>query len=255
MALRFEHAFTVKASPAKVWAYLTDPYRVAPALPGAAITEKTGEGTWNGTITVKVGPVAARYKGTVHFEALDAAARTATIVAKGQDLSGRGGADLKMESRLSEKTPGETEVAMISEVNVTGIMAQFGRGLVQDVSNQMFQKFTEAARAELEKPTPVAPVPGPPESAAVVATAARESPIAAAGATPLVTAPTSSASPHVAAPAAPAPSPPPAAAPPIEVVSFGSKLLARAVGRMMRKPSFWIVVAAIAAVVYWLSSR
>ena len=85
MALRFEHAFTVKAPPDKVWAYLTDPYRVAPALPGAAITEKTGEGTWNGTITVKVGPVAARYKGTVHFEALDAGARTAIIVA-GQDL-------------------------------------------------------------------------------------------------------------------------------------------------------------------------
>ena len=152
MGLRFEHAFTIKARPEKVWAYLTDPYRVAPALPGAAITEKTGEGTWNGTITVKVGPVAAKYKGTVRFESMDAATRTATIVARGTDLSGRGGADMKMESRLSEKTPGETEVAMASDVNVTGIMAQFGRGLVQDVSNQMFQKFTEAVRAELERP-------------------------------------------------------------------------------------------------------
>ena len=162
MGLRFEHAFTVKARPEKVWAYLTDPYRVAPALPGAAITEKTGEGTWNGTITVKVGPVAAKYKGTVRFESMDPAARTATIVARGQDLSGRGGADMKMESRLSEKTPGETEVAMVSDVNVTGIMAQFGRGLVQDVSNQMFQKFTEAVRAELERPDePAAAAPAP----------------------------------------------------------------------------------------------
>ena len=161
MGLRFEHAFTVKARPEKVWAYLTDPYRVAPALPGAAITEKTAEGSWNGTITVKVGPVAARYKGTVRFENMDPATRTATIVARGQDVSGRGGADMKMESRLSEKTPGETEVAMTSDVNVTGIMAQFGRGLVQDVSNQMFQKFTEAVRAELERPDePAAPRPG-----------------------------------------------------------------------------------------------
>jgi carbon monoxide dehydrogenase subunit G len=253
MALRFEHAFTVKASPDKVWAYLTDPYRVAPALPGAAITEKTGEGTWNGTITVKVGPVAARYKGTVRFESLDAAARTATIVAKGQDLSGRGGADMKMESRLSEKTPGETEVAMVSEVNVTGIMAQFGRGLVQDVSNQMFQKFTEAARTELEKPEPAAALPAPFDGSAVVATASLESPIAALGATPMVVAPSASASPPAAASgAAPAP---PAAAPPIEVVSFGTKILARAVGRMMRKPTFWIVVAALVALVVWLSSR
>ena len=161
MGLRFENAFTVKARPEKVWAYLTDPYRVAPALPGAAITEKTGEGTWNGTITVKVGPVAAKYKGTVRFESMDPAARTATIVARGQDLSGRGGADMKMESRLSEKTPGETEVAMVSDVNVTGIMAQFGRGLVQDVSNQMFQKFTEAVRAELERPDEAPAEPAP----------------------------------------------------------------------------------------------
>ncbi|HET6148200.1 MAG TPA: SRPBCC family protein [Polyangia bacterium] len=244
MALRFEHAFTVKASPDKVWAYLTDPYRVAPALPGAAITEKTGEGTWNGTITVKVGPVAARYKGTVHFEALDAAARTATIVAKGQDLSGRGGADLKMESRLSEKISGETEVAMISEVNVTGIMAQFGRGLVQDVSNQMFQKFTEAARAELEKLEPAAPAPSiapaPPDSPSAPASASASGSASAVPAAPF---------------SPPAPVAPPAAAPPIEVVSFGTKLLARAVGRMMGQPSFWIVVAAIVAVVVWLSSR
>ncbi len=241
MALRFEHAFTVKASPEKVWAYLTDPYRVAPALPGAAITEKTGDGTWNGTITVKVGPVAARYKGTVRFEQLDPTARTATIVAKGQDLSGRGGADMKMESRLSEKTPGETEVAMVSEVNVTGIMAQFGRGLVQDVSNQMFQKFTEAAKAELEKP---APSPSSSSSSIPLATAS----IAAAGETPLVVPPTSA--------SAPAPAPPPSAgAPPIEVVSFGTKILARAVGRMMRKPAFWIVVAAIVGLAVWLSSR
>jgi carbon monoxide dehydrogenase subunit G len=262
MALRFEHSFTVKASPEKVWAYLTDPYRVAPALPGAAITEKTGDGTWNGTITVKVGPVAARYKGTVRFESLDAAARSATIVAKGQDLSGRGGADMKMESRLSEKTPGETEVAMISEVSVTGIMAQFGRGLVQDVSNQMFQKFTEAARAELEKPDLSAPVPGPLDPAIQVATAAAESPIAAAGATPLVVAPSSmspAAAPTPPVRSAPEPVPAPTAAPPIEVVSFGTKLLVRALGRMMRKPSFWIVAAAIAAVIVarlvWFSSR
>ena len=180
MGLRFEHAFTIKARPEKVWAYLTDPYRVAPALPGAAITEKTGEGTWNGTITVKVGPVAAKYKGTVRFESMDPAARTATIVARGQDLSGRGGADMKMESRLSEKTPGETEVAMVSDVNVTGIMAQFGRGLVQDVSNQMFQKFTEAVRAELERPdeapaaapTPAATAASPSTAAAIGAPAA-----------------------------------------------------------------------------------
>ena len=255
MSLRFEHAFSVKASPDKVWAYLTDPYRVAPALPGAAITEKTGEGTWNGTITVKVGPVAARYKGTVRFEAMDPVARTATIVARGQDLSGRGGADMKMESRLSEKSPGQTEVAMVSEVNVTGIMAQFGRGLVQDVSNQMFQKFTEAARAELEKadPAPVAASALPVEAAASASTPGSAFGPAGAMAAPVppATSPAPGPEPVSAHPSASAPAP----APPIEVVSFGTKLLARAVGRMIRRPAFWIVVAVAAGLLYWLVAR
>jgi carbon monoxide dehydrogenase subunit G len=266
MSLRFEHAFTVKARPEKVWAYLTDPYRVAPALPGAAITEKTGEGTWNGTITVKVGPVAARYKGTVRFENMDPAARTATIVARGQDLSGRGGADMKMESRLSEKTPGETEVAMASDVNVTGIMAQFGRGLVQDVSNQMFQKFTEAVRAELERPdepaAPPAPDEAPDEAPAGASAPALESTTAAAVASSAAEAAPATASPAsrpvtlvTAASPAPSTAPPPSAAPPIEVLSFGSKILARAAGRMMRKPLFWIVVAAGAGLIYRLFLR
>jgi len=253
MGLRFENAFTVKARPEKVWAYLTDPYRVAPALPGAAITEKTGEGTWNGTITVKVGPVAAKYKGTVRFESMDPAARTATIVARGQDLSGRGGADMKMESRLSEKTPGETEVAMVSDVNVTGIMAQFGRGLVQDVSNQMFQKFTEAVRAELERPDePPAEAPAPAEAAASPSTAGTTA--TAPGAPPAGVEPAPpppvSGSTKGLSPASPNPARTPA--PPIEVFSFGGQILARAAGRMMRRPLFWVVVAAAAILIYRL---
>lgn len=157
MALQFEHAFVVKAPPDRVWAYLTDPYRVAPALPGASITEKVDDQTYAGGITVKVGPVSAKYRGTVRFESLDPAARTAEIVARGQDTSGRGGADMRMKSRIVERSAGESEVSVVSEVNVTGIMAQFGRGLMQDVSDQMLKRFTEAMRAELEKPAAQAP--------------------------------------------------------------------------------------------------
>jgi carbon monoxide dehydrogenase subunit G len=152
MALQFEHSFVVKAPPESVWAYLTDPYRVAPALPGASITEKVDDQTYAGGITVKVGPVSAKYRGTVKFEALDPAARTAEIVARGQDTSGRGGADMRMKSRIAAAPGGGSEVTVVSEVNVTGIMAQFGRGLMQDVSNQMLERFTESMRAELEKP-------------------------------------------------------------------------------------------------------
>ena len=161
--MQIEKTFVVKSSPAAVWGFLTDPRRVARCLPGAAITEQIDEQTYAGTITVKVGPVSASYKGRVRFERLDAALRSAEIVASGQDVRGKGGADMRLRSRLVEKAPGETEVVATSEVNVTGVLAQFGRGMIQDVSDQMFQKFTEAVRAELEAKVqaPAGPDPAP----------------------------------------------------------------------------------------------
>lgn len=150
MAMQIEKSFVIRAPLAAVWDFLTDPHRVVRCLPGAAITGQVDERTWTGTVTVKVGPVAASYKGKVRFEGLDAATHTAQIVASGQDVRGKGGADMRMTSRLIERSPLETEVAATSEVNVTGILAQFGRGMIQDVSDQMFEKFTAAMRAELE---------------------------------------------------------------------------------------------------------
>ncbi len=150
MAIPIEKSFVVKAPAGRVWEFLTDPRRVATCLPGAAITEQLDDQTYAGTITVKVGPVSASYKGQVRFERLDPEVWTAELTGKGLDVRGKGGADMRMTSRLVERGPNETEVSVVSEVNVTGILAQFGRGMIQDVSDQMFQKFTEAMRAELE---------------------------------------------------------------------------------------------------------
>ena len=161
MGIPIEKYFVVKAAPREVWAFLTDPSRVAACLPGAAITGQVDERTHAGTITVKVGPVSARYKGTVRFERLDREEGVAEIVAAGQDMRGKGGADMRMTSRVVERGPAETEVTVASTVNVTGILAQFGRGLIQDLSDQMFGQFTAAMRAALESaPGPVA-VDGP----------------------------------------------------------------------------------------------
>ena len=152
MAFEIVKTFVVRSSPEQVWSFLTDPEKVARCLPGAAITGKIDEKTWQGTMTVKVGPVSSSYKGKVAFEKLDAAARTAEILASGQDVRGRGGADLKLTSILATKGPSETEVTTTSRVNITGILAQMGRGMVQDVGDQIFQAFTQRVRAELEAP-------------------------------------------------------------------------------------------------------
>ena len=169
MAFEIAKTFTIRAAPLAVWEFLTDPARVAKCLPGAAITEKLDEKTWAGTMTVKVGPVQSSYKGKVTFEKLDAASRNAEIVATGIDVRGRGGADLRLSSSVLEKGPGETEVTTVSKVNVTGILAQMGRGMIQDVSDQMFQIFSTNMRNELEaaapaqpSASPAAPAPPPP---------------------------------------------------------------------------------------------
>ena len=159
MPMEISKSFVVRASPEVAWNFLTDPVRVARCLPGAAITNQIDERTHAGTITVKVGPVTATFKGTMRFERLDPAARTAEIVAAGQDVRGKGGADMRMTSTLVERSPGETEVRITSQVNVMGILAQFGRGMIQDVSDQMFGRFVEAVRAELERPDDSATAP------------------------------------------------------------------------------------------------
>ena len=128
MALEITKTFVVKAAPEAVWSFLVDLPRVARCLPGAAIGEKLDERTSTGTMTIKVGPVSSTYKGKVVFERLDAASRTAELTATGQDVRGKGGADLRLTSSLKALPGGETEVTAVSLVNVTGLLAQMGRG-------------------------------------------------------------------------------------------------------------------------------
>src|SRR5512146_2458745 len=150
MAIEIRKTFVVRAPPARVWAFLVDPQQVARCMPGAAITEKVDDRTYAGTMTVKVGPVQASYRGKLVFEQLDPSARSARLVATGQDVRGKGGADLRLTSSLAERDGGETEVTTVSQVNVTGILAQMGRGMVEDVGDQMFRIFSQRMRAELE---------------------------------------------------------------------------------------------------------
>jgi carbon monoxide dehydrogenase subunit G len=259
MGFSFEQAFVVKAPADKVFAYLIDPYRVAPALPGAALGEKGEDGSYAGTITIKVGPVTARYRGKMRFDNIDAAAHAVTIVASGQDTSGRGGADMRMQSHLIENAPGQTQVSVTSEVNVTGVLAQFGRGMIQDVSNQIFQRFSEAVRAELEKDeaaaqsraaaTTAPPVEQPNATPAPV-TSSRAPAGAPSSSAPGFSAPVSSPAPTPASAPAPRSAPAPVSAP-IDIASVGSKALGRAALRSLGRPGVWVVLFLVILALYW----
>jgi carbon monoxide dehydrogenase subunit G len=226
-------SFVVKAPAAAVWEFLTDPYRVGRCLPGAAITDKVDDQTYTGTITIKVGPVTASYRGKMRFERLDPAAMEADIAASGQETKGKGGADMRMKSRVVAKGPDETEVTVVSDVNVMGVLAQFGRGMIQDVSDQLFQKFTDGMRRELETPAVVAPPAVETPAVEVV----DQEPAAPAQAT----------APQTIAP------PPPMAEDVLDVGSLGAKAASRAAGRLLRGPVFWIAVILIAFLIYWLT--
>ncbi|HEY1904663.1 MAG TPA: SRPBCC family protein, partial [Myxococcaceae bacterium] len=240
MAMEIAKTFVVNAAPDAVWSFLTDLPRVARCLPGAAIGEKIDEKTSTGTMTIKVGPVSSTYRGKVVFERLDPAGRTAELSASGQDVRGKGGADMRLTSSLKPLPGGQTEVTAVSKVNVTGILAQMGRGMIQDVSDEMFQIFSERMRAELES------------GAAAPATSSSS---AAAPAAPPAAA--SSGSPAQATPAPSVPAPvPPTAPEALDAAAIGARVARRSAMRLARQPALWAVLLLIAAgVAYFLLNR
>src|SRR5918998_425830 len=121
--MQLEHDFTVHAPPAQAWSVLLDVERVAPCLPGAALDE--GDGTeFSGTMTIKLGPVTSRYRGTVRIEEADEQARRAVIRAQGRDARGNGTAAATITTRLEPATEG-TRVRVETDLAVSGPAAQF----------------------------------------------------------------------------------------------------------------------------------
>jgi carbon monoxide dehydrogenase subunit G len=153
MALKIEKTFQVPQPTEKVWAILSDPRKVATCVPGAQITGHVDQKTYQGTISVKVGPSVTNYKGDVQIVLLDAQAHEIEILGKGQDARGRGSASMKMTGRLRALPDGGTEIASVSEVNIIGILAQMGSRVIAEVSNIMFDQFVKNFQALLRQPS------------------------------------------------------------------------------------------------------
>jgi uncharacterized protein len=157
MAVRIEKTFRVKDSVERVWSFLKDPRMVANFVPGAKITESVDEQTFKGAIRVKVGPAVTDFKGELHVERLDEQNHEIELLGKGQDVRGKSSASMRMTGNLSGLTDGGTEVKTVSEVNVVGILAQFGGRMIHDVSDVMFREFVKRFQARLEQPDTQAP--------------------------------------------------------------------------------------------------
>ncbi len=173
MGTRIEEKFAVDAPAAAVWAYLVDPRRVVRCLPGAELTEVADERTFLGRVKVKVGPVTVAYQGKVLLVELDEAGRVVRMSGEGRETTGSGAARMHMESRLVPLPSGATEVTVVAEVDIAGRLMQLGRGMIEQVSHQLFQQFAACVQSTLEAEAAAAsspsgapaPPPSPPREA------------------------------------------------------------------------------------------
>jgi uncharacterized protein len=146
VALKLENEFVVEAPVESTWKTLLDLQRVAGCLPGATIEAPDADGTYAGSMRVKVGPVSMNYAGTARLEDVDEAAHTAVFAVKGKETRGQGSATATIRNRLVPEGQG-TRVLVETELSVTGRPAQFGRGIMQDVATSMLGEFARCLSA------------------------------------------------------------------------------------------------------------
>jgi carbon monoxide dehydrogenase subunit G len=147
--VKLEQSFEVAAPLERVWAALIDVEQVAPCLPGAAVTGRNDDGTYNGTFTIKIGPTTANYTGKLQMQDVDEGSHTATMKANGTDKRGQGGANAMITSTLHPEGDG-TRVEVATDYHITGRLARFGRGgMIEDISKRLLGEFADRLQQAL----------------------------------------------------------------------------------------------------------
>jgi carbon monoxide dehydrogenase subunit G len=157
--MKLEHEFHVDADVTVAWGVLLDIERIAPCMPGAQLQEVDGD-EYRGIVKVKVGPITAQYKGTARVAEADEATRRLVLNAEGRDTRGQGNASATITALLTPDGDG-TLVAVDTDLNVTGKVAQFGRGVMADVSQKLLGQFVDCLQTTILAPD-TTPTPAPP---------------------------------------------------------------------------------------------
>jgi carbon monoxide dehydrogenase subunit G len=171
--MELEHSFTIPVPPEQAWQVLLDVEQVAPCMPGATVDSVDGD-VIKGRIKVKVGPVSLTYSGSARFTERDEQARSVTLEASGKETRGSGTASATVRSTLHDEGGGQTRVVVHTTMSVTGRPAQFGRGVMAEVSGRIIERFAANLAAQLAGGSlaesglatpngaePGAPAPGP----------------------------------------------------------------------------------------------
>ncbi|WP_285630368.1 SRPBCC family protein [Actinoallomurus iriomotensis] len=173
--MRLENAFEVPVLVKEAWDILLDVPRIAPCLPGTVLDGQDGD-AYTGRVKIKIGSITASYTGTATVTVTDEAAHTARITASGKEQRGAGRASAQVEMRLVPLDDG-TRVEVATELSITGKAAQFGRGILADVSSRLIDQFAANLAKEITAP---AAEPAEPEPALAPAASAPAAPAAPA---------------------------------------------------------------------------
>ena len=161
--MKIEDSFQVDVPVDEAWKVLLDLERIAPCLPGAQLTEVEGD-EYRGTVKIKVGPITAQYKGVAKIEEADEANHTVVLQAEGRDTRGQGNASATVTATLVPDGDATT-VNIDTDLNITGKVAQFGRGVMADVSSKLLGQFADNLKKDVltgeptTEPTPARDAP------------------------------------------------------------------------------------------------
>ncbi len=154
--MELENSFEVSAPPERAWEFMLDVERVAPCMPGAELTEIVDDRTWKGKVTLKLGPVSLSYAGTVVMQERDEEARRVVLKADGTETRGKGTASALVTSTMGTAPEG-TRVTIHTDLTLAGAVAQYGRGMIGDVSQRLTDQFAECLADQLTAPEGEAP--------------------------------------------------------------------------------------------------
>lgn len=146
--MELTNTFVIDAPLDDVWSALNDPELVAPCFPGAALTSYTGD-SFAGIVKVKLGPVSLKYQGKGTYVERRETSRIVVIEAQGRDTSGNGSARAVVTGSLAAESPDRTKVTMVTDLDITGRPAQFGRGLMSSVADKIIGQFAVRLADEL----------------------------------------------------------------------------------------------------------
>ena len=150
--------FVVNRPIEQTWAVLTDVERIAPCLPGAQLEEIEGD-IYRGVVKVKLGAIATAFKGQASFVERDDANHRAVLHGEGRDTTGKGNADAMITATLQSVSANETKCIVETDLRVTGKVAQFGRGIMGDVSKKLMAQFATNLNTMLDQQGPSDPAP------------------------------------------------------------------------------------------------